>query len=169
MTDALTPPARPSAPWDRLPEESPEEYAAFWAWLHARPRPAAEGAPNLTPTWRERAGAWDLQCDVYAATGGVAGAKALCQALLAGSLQIAVQEMIKDYHASLRGERRMSPRDRVALLALLKSDASSGGALAALTAPAEDGGADLDWGACTEEERAVLMKALPIFERRKKR
>ncbi len=154
---APTPPRAPSAPWDPLPSEAPDEYAQFWAWLMTAPRPApADVNPNLSPTWRERAGAWDLQCAVHAATGGTAGPKELARTILAGYLQIAVQETIKLHRASLLGERVMSARDVREAVALIESWSA--------LAPATDTG-QIDVSAATPEERAVLLRALPILER----
>ncbi len=154
---APTRPAAPSAPWDPLPSEAPDEYAAFWAWLLTSPRPTpADVNPNLSPTWRERAGAWDLQCAVHQATGGTAGPKELARTILAGYLQIAVQETIKLHRASLMGERVMSARDVREAVGLIESWSA--------LAPAADTG-QIDLTQASAEERAVLLKALPILER----
>ena len=150
-------PRQPRAPWDPQPGETPEEFSAFWAWLQTSPRPApADVNPNLSPSWRERAAAWDLQCDVFAAQGGVAGPKELARTLVQGYLQIAVQEVVKLHRASLLGERVMTARDLREAVALIET-------WSALAPSGET--SQIDVTQATPEERAVLLKALPILER----
>jgi hypothetical protein len=147
----------PAMPWDPLPAESPDEYAAFWAWLQSSPRPApADVNPNLTPTWRERANAYDLQRDVLASVGGTAGPKALAEMILWGYLQIAAQETVKLVRASQLGERVMTAKDLREVPLLIAE-------LAKLAPPAETG--QIDLSLATPEEQDLLLKALPLLER----
>lgn len=151
-------------PWDRLPAETHDEFARFWEWLHSEPRdPNAEGSAGLTPTWRERAHAWDLQYTMWTSTGGVLGAKERAMAILMGTAQICHQETMKDARRSALGERIGTLKDRIAFLALLQNSG-----LAAALAPSSSDD-DIDWEAVTAEERELLMRALPVLERRRKK
>lgn len=158
MTAAIQRTAAPQ-PWDPLPSETPEEYAAFWAWLQLAPRPAPQDVnPNLSPTWRERARAWDLNVAVQEACGGTAGPKQVAQMILWGYLQIAAQETLKLVRASQLEEKAIMNARDLREVPLLMAE------LAKL-APSDDGVASIDLQACTPEERALLMKALPVLER----
>lgn len=162
MTDALTR-TTPAAPWEPLPAESADEFAAFWAWLQTRPRPApADVNPNLPLTWRQRAEAWDLQVDLLAATGGTLEARRLVVLVGTGLLTVMGQEMIKAVQRSRLGSTEMSVKDIVAALALLK-DAG----LAAQLNPPAQGGTTLDMNdpSLTEEERELIVRAELVKDR----
>lgn len=157
MTDALTKPNRPTMPWERQPSESDDEHAAFLGWLHLDPRPAPNDVnPNLSPTWRERAYAWDLQRSLYQATGDVQSAKDLVRYVLETYITVSTIEVHKLQRASMLGERVMSARDIKDMVQLWKE-------LAAV-APAEQSDR-LDLSLASVEERDAVMKALPIMAR----
>lgn len=161
MVDTLTKSKRPHMPWDQQPSESDDEHAAFLVWLHAEPRPApADVNPNLSPTWRERAYAWDLQRSLYQATGDVQSAKDLMCFVLETYITVATIESYKMLQASMLGERTMNARDLRDMVALGKE----------LTAmrPADEGDR-LDLAQATPEEMALVMKALPVLARLRKK
>lgn len=136
----------------------------FLRWFATSPRPALQNPDVMTLAaqhdWIQRAAVLDHRLNR-----GVRPLVDVTNQIAADSVSILAIELEAMAAACRDNPGRQRLRDITPLLQLI---ATMGG-FGALKDGSDGEQSDLDWDAVTPDERAVLMKALPIFERRRKR